>query len=408
MHIVLPVVAAAVSMGPEGVWRYHAVDLGRLPGTTVTRAAGIAADGTVVGSCLDAQQNQRGFIARPGAAMEGLPIPAGYTSNEPAGISSDGMYITGVLRKGPGREPVPYSYTGGEYRLLPGVPGYSDSRPAAINSKGEVVGTMLPTAAGARDEYFWSPATGYVDLTPGEYGVATDINDSSRVTGGGPGTQPYVWSPAEGIVVLGYNPPQGDPEYSRGEGISPGGTVVGADYADVPGPDRAAPFVCPPGQLRERVGSGVPFVSVGLAINDRGTAVGAWGMGAGPTREPWVYTPQRGVEPLQPLVDDPWAMLGGQVADINEAGQIAAAGFREGDPYPRAMLLVPVGACYANCDGSTVPPLLNVSDFVCFQALFAAGDPRANCDGSTVPPVLNVADFVCFQTAFAAGCPGAP
>lgn len=62
-------------------------------------------------------------------------------------------------------------------------------------------------------------------------------------------------------------------------------------------------------------------------------------------------------------------------------------------------------ACYANCDGSTVPPILNVADFVCFQTRFAAGDPSANCDGSTVPPVLNVADFVCFQTAFAGGCP---
>jgi hypothetical protein len=61
--------------------------------------------------------------------------------------------------------------------------------------------------------------------------------------------------------------------------------------------------------------------------------------------------------------------------------------------------------CYANCDSSTIPPLLNVNDFVCFQTRFASGDPWANCDGSTTPPVLNVNDFVCFQTKFAAGCP---
>jgi hypothetical protein len=63
------------------------------------------------------------------------------------------------------------------------------------------------------------------------------------------------------------------------------------------------------------------------------------------------------------------------------------------------------GTCYANCDGSTIPPILNVADFVCFQQLFAAGNPAANCDNSTIPPVLNVADFVCFQQHFAAGCP---
>jgi endonuclease/exonuclease/phosphatase family metal-dependent hydrolase len=63
------------------------------------------------------------------------------------------------------------------------------------------------------------------------------------------------------------------------------------------------------------------------------------------------------------------------------------------------------GACYANCDGSTVPPILNVNDFICFQNRFAASDPWANCDGSTEPPVLNVNDFICFINVFGTGCP---
>jgi hypothetical protein len=62
-------------------------------------------------------------------------------------------------------------------------------------------------------------------------------------------------------------------------------------------------------------------------------------------------------------------------------------------------------ACYANCDGSTTSPVLNVNDFVCFLDRFASGDSRANCDGSTVAPVLSAADFVCFLQAFAEGCP---
>jgi len=61
--------------------------------------------------------------------------------------------------------------------------------------------------------------------------------------------------------------------------------------------------------------------------------------------------------------------------------------------------------CYANCDNSTIPPILNVSDFICFQTKYAAGDPYANCDNSTIPPVLNVSDFICYQTKYAAGCP---
>ena len=62
-------------------------------------------------------------------------------------------------------------------------------------------------------------------------------------------------------------------------------------------------------------------------------------------------------------------------------------------------------ACYANCDNSTVSPVLNVNDFACFLNRFAAGDPYANCDNSVTPPVLNVNDFARFLNAFAAGCP---
>lgn len=64
----------------------------------------------------------------------------------------------------------------------------------------------------------------------------------------------------------------------------------------------------------------------------------------------------------------------------------------------------PLATCYANCDQSTVPPVLNVNDFLCFINRFAAADPYANCDQSTMPPVLNVNDFLCFTNRFAAGC----
>jgi hypothetical protein len=61
--------------------------------------------------------------------------------------------------------------------------------------------------------------------------------------------------------------------------------------------------------------------------------------------------------------------------------------------------------CYANCDQSTVAPILNVEDFTCFINRFAQGHPLANCDESTTPPVLTADDFTCFINRFAAGCP---
>jgi hypothetical protein len=63
------------------------------------------------------------------------------------------------------------------------------------------------------------------------------------------------------------------------------------------------------------------------------------------------------------------------------------------------------GTCYANCDGSTATPILNVGDFTCFLQRFAAGESYANCDNSGVPPVLNVGDFTCFLQSYAFGCP---
>jgi hypothetical protein len=67
--------------------------------------------------------------------------------------------------------------------------------------------------------------------------------------------------------------------------------------------------------------------------------------------------------------------------------------------------LTRVYVCPANCDESTVAPVLNIDDFTCFINKFALGDPRANCDCSTTEPVLNIDDFTCFINSFALGCP---
>ena len=61
--------------------------------------------------------------------------------------------------------------------------------------------------------------------------------------------------------------------------------------------------------------------------------------------------------------------------------------------------------CYANCDGSTTSPQVNVSDFLCYLQKFAKGDPYANCDRSDTAPLLNVADFTCYLQKFAQPCP---
>jgi hypothetical protein len=63
-----------------------------------------------------------------------------------------------------------------------------------------------------------------------------------------------------------------------------------------------------------------------------------------------------------------------------------------------------VNYCPANCDGSTVAPVLTANDFSCFLTRYASLDPAANCDCSTGTPVLTANDFSCFLNKFAAGC----
>jgi len=82
----------------------------------------------------------------------------------------------------------------------------------------------------------------------------------------------------------------------------------------------------------------------------------------------------------------------------------AATGDITGRCYATPPSIGAYEACYANCDGSTHPPILNVSDFACFLTRFSAGDPYANCDNSTTPPTLNINDFICYVGRFAAGC----
>jgi len=93
-------------------------------------------------------------------------------------------------------------------------------------------------------------------------------------------------------------------------------------------------------------------------------------------------------------------------AVFQDGDTIYVGGYATSDATAQAEAFLWIGTipCYANCDGSTSAPILNVSDFTCFLNRYAAGDPAANCDHSTRAPTLNVSDFICYLNRFAAGC----
>ena len=108
---------------------------------------------------------------------------------------------------------------------------------------------------------------------------------------------------------------------------------------------------------------------------------------------------------MGPNCTEPWCMSVGALAVYNNE-LIAGGSFTTAGGQPAAHLARwGCAPCYPNCDSSTLAPILNINDYVCFNAAFAAGGSYANCDGSTAPPTLNVADFICFLNQFAAACP---
>jgi hypothetical protein len=74
-------------------------------------------------------------------------------------------------------------------------------------------------------------------------------------------------------------------------------------------------------------------------------------------------------------------------------------------PLPIALPLIRAAVCYANCDASTVAPILSASDFIAFSTATRRGirTPTAMC--RRLRRVLNVGDFTCFINKYAAGCP---
>lgn len=73
----------------------------------------------------------------------------------------------------------------------------------------------------------------------------------------------------------------------------------------------------------------------------------------------------------------------------------------------RLFALAPMGptpALQAVDIAAAVPGPGDATSFVLFGAV-EGGICYANCDGSSTAPILNINDFSCFLNAFAAGCP---
>jgi uncharacterized membrane protein len=265
--------------------------------------------------------------------------------------------------------PVVWRFQGGAWQIQDlGTLGGPYGRARAINYQGQVVG-QANTPGGSLAPFIWLPSPAYglpagmSPLSPaGDNGDMWSINELGQVSGN-MSLAAAIWLPTPAF------------------GLPAGLSIIDAS------------------------GLGLLQFSEFYGLNTSGVAVGQVGIRVGNPTFYYGWTWERGrISLLTDLIDPPgvWTIIDARA--VNEAGQVAATGYAGNPAQSHALVLTPVAACYANCDGSVAPPVLNVNDFICFQAKFAAGDPYANCDHSTAPPVLNVGDFVCYQGRFVAGC----
>ncbi len=215
----------------------------------------------------------------------------------------------------------------------------------------------------------------------------------------------FVWD--DGALTNLHDHPSISGVTSRAYDTNSAGLIVGEAQFDISQPEYATVWRDTGGgyePIHVLEGLFVRPQGVARSITEDGTIVGWWADLATP---PFVgiqaFILPDGVDgeflSLIDLVPDAaslgWERL--QRADhINENGWIVGTGVRDG-VLGHAFLLIPI-RCAPDLDGDG---RLTVFDFLEFQNLFDAGDPRADFDGDGR---LTLFDLLAFQNAFNDGC----
>ena len=97
----------------------------------------------------------------------------------------------------------------------------TDSRAYSVNNLGHVVGTSTVSNSHG---FFWSDATGMVDVAPNVgFTTAYDLNDSDQITGRAGNGYAFLWQNG----VISYLPPPAPWRYSAGLAINENGQIAG-------------------------------------------------------------------------------------------------------------------------------------------------------------------------------------
>lgn len=234
--LITAVLTAALAMTPSAASADVMFQgLGTLPGSWISFAQGVSADGeTVVGYCYLPPLNTRvAFRWKRSTGMVPLFDPGSGLSDPVAqAVSGDGSVAVGWVTLPSGaRQAFRWTEATGAQPLT-GVPGPpAQSFASGISSDGWSIAGLIDDAAGS-NAFRWTPSEGVTKLgtLPGHMGsFATAISaDGSSVvgvaSGGGP-AEAFRWTQQEGMIGLGTLP--GSPQQlCSARAVSADGLVV--------------------------------------------------------------------------------------------------------------------------------------------------------------------------------------
>jgi uncharacterized membrane protein len=388
--------------------------------------------------------------------IKSVGVPPGATYSEAHRVSDDGtmVAVTGSAKawrwRGPGEwDHIPFP---------PPPPGliYWDAF-AGLSGDGSVVFGVAYRSGGVNDyvAFRWTADDGTHQIGPDWTLIGGSSFDASVMAGDGPFAsrrQVLRWTEAGGIQFLGQPP---GAEFSHATGISSDGAVIAlvADYGTV----WSTPWLWTEAAGMQPIPMPTGYEwCVPFGLTPDGTIVVMECAGTMPPSHVFRWNQQTGLvqvpqlAPPRPRIDitgvntDATVFVGNvswtPVIWVNDQPQELSAYLQSRgvnlngwelvrvthmNPSATAMVgwgsfrnqwqgwIAYLSGCYANCDGGTVEPALNVEDFICFISRYAEATTLphadqlvhyANCDHSTAAPVLNVDDFICFVNRFIEGC----
>jgi probable HAF family extracellular repeat protein len=400
----------AVAVTSEGRAQPTFTILVPTPGSLISGAADMTDDGTtIVGSMGNAAYRWQDGV---GAYLSHPSVPS-YA----VGVSGDGSVICATSGSTTANAQVWRWTTGTGWQNL-GNLGYSGIWTTGISRNGEIiVGTGRLPPGSYYMGFRWTPGGGMQSLGDlgGGYSRANGISPNGEYIVGyswdsAGNTRATRWS-AQGIENLGTLPGF---DGSEANDVSDNGVSVGYGYAGSPSTGNYHAVRWIGTQEIQDLGTLGGLQARAHKVSTDGTVVlGKSWLSGGTQERAFMWTESLGMVNLhtylagQGVAMQSYALMSAHwISDDKTTilGQARWNGTGNSVAFVVRGLLLSQ-PCYANCDGSTAAPVLNVADFTCFLQRYAAGESYANCDQSTSAPVLNVADFTCFLQRYAAGCP---